>query len=113
MSTSTIISTTVVVLLIAILFLIMSRFSLSFKPFSFKILEPFRGIGWVFIALGVSFTEYSAQKKGRDDFFEKVKKTIESIDNDQEEVKDLLKQNKELNIKLKSTYEKLKNNGEQ
>jgi hypothetical protein len=108
MSITTVISTIIIISLIAILFLIMSRLSLSFKPFSFKIQEPFRGIGWVLLVLGISCMEYSAQKKGRNEIFDKAKKTLDDIKKTQEQSDITLKESERTLNLNKEIYKKLK-----
>jgi hypothetical protein len=113
MKMSTITMILSVVILGAILFFIMSKTSISFKPFSFKLVEPLRGAGWLLLVLGISLVEYSAYEKGKEEIIIKAHDTLDEIGRMQEETKIILKRNKDSLNHSESILKSLKENEEQ
>lgn len=74
----------------------MSKTSISFKPFSFKLTEPLRGAGWLLLVLGISLIEYSAYEKGKEEIIIKAHDTLDEIKIMQEETEIVLKRNRNL-----------------
>lgn len=95
MKMSTIISILSIVILSAILFFIMSKTSISFKPFSFELTEPLRGAGWLLLIIGISFIEYSSYKRCKDQILTEAHNNLTEIDKMQKECKDVLNKLKE------------------
>src|SRR6478609_4190948 len=101
-------SSITIILLLVIVYFFLSKTSISFKPFSFKVTEPFRGLGWIVLVIGMAIIEYSAEKRGQIKTMNGVKKTVEEIEKIQSNAKQILEENKKVLIANKSIYEKLK-----
>jgi len=86
----------------------MSGTEIKLKPFSLKFLYPLRGIGWIILVLGMSMIEYSARKKGADDYFKKTEKQVQEIKDIQAVANKNLKESAD--ILLKATEKVSKEN---